>query len=209
MRQRNADQSFAVGDGKAIFANVNSGQGTWFSIPAPVTMNDPGNPNQQPGYSNPLLGSTDGKAVFHIATDFGTDRTLHAYYAWRPVAPSGSSATEGAQALVASGSSQFFARSSAGSLERWLPGGPGAPFGTGSASNTTLAGEPAAFVFQTQEHVFARSSAGDLAHWYVDTSTDAGATDTWGTGIAGDPAVLVVGDAQHAWATDGTGSLQH
>jgi hypothetical protein len=207
MRQRNADLSFAAGDGKAIFANVNDGRGAWFEIPAPVTMNDPGQPSQQPGYSNPLLGSADGKAVFLLATDYGADGTLHAYYASGPVAPAGgSSAAEGTQALVASGTSHFLARSSAGSLERWLPGGPGAPWGTG---NTTLAGEPATFVFQTQEHVFARSSAGELAHWYVDMSTGAGGNDTWATGIAGDPAVLAIGDAQHAWVTDGAGALQH
>src|SRR5262249_23195509 len=158
--------------GKAIFANANSGSGAWFAIPAPVTMNDPGKPSQQPGYSNPLLGSADGKAVFLLATDYGTDGTLHAYYASGPVAPAGgSSATEGTQALVVNGTSQFFARSSAGALERWLPGGPGAAWGTGGP---TLAGAPATVVMHSQEHALARSSASELAHWYADALTGAG-----------------------------------
>jgi len=207
MRQRNSNLSFAAGDGKAIFANTNNGHGPWFEVPAPVTMADPGQGSQAAGYSNPLLGSADGKAVLLIATDYGADRVIHAYYGAGPIGPEGGlSMAEGAQALLVAGAPRFFARSSSGLLERWLPAGPSKPWGTGT---TAIVDEPVAVIFKNQEHIFARSRAGELAHWYANISTGTGSHDIWGTGISGTPAALVVGNAEHAWATDGTGALQH
>lgn len=205
MRQRNKDQSLATDDGKAIFVNTNNGHGSWFSVPAPVPMTDAGKATQLPGYSNPLLGSTDGKAVFQIATDYGTDSTLHAYYAWGPLVPTGSASSEGSAALLVSGSSRFFAPSASGSLEQWPGGGSGTAVGNASK----LVGVAAALLVKTTAHVFARTSAGELIHSVVDTSTNTGTNDTWATGLAADPAVLEVGDSQHAWAIDATGALQH
>src|SRR5262249_55910623 len=126
MRLRNANLSFAAGDGRSILGNTNNGHGAWFEIPAPVTMTDPGN-GLCPGYSNSLLGSSDGKAAFLLATDWNASAQCRGYHAWGPLDPVGGlSSVEGARVFVTGSRLHVFMRSPGGDLRHWFQD-PGAP----------------------------------------------------------------------------------
>jgi hypothetical protein len=207
MRLRNADFSFSAGDGRTLLANTNGGQGPWFQTASPVPMSDAGE-GLCPGYSNPVLGSSNGKSVFAIVTDFDANQQCRAYMASAPIVPiGGTSAPEASPALGLGAQKHVFARSPAGDLRHWSFDGSAAA--VADTWGNAIVGQPAAFVFGAQQHVFARTSSGALEHWFVDAGNPSVHHDSWATGIAADPAALVVGDAQHAWAVDTAGALRH
>lgn len=205
MRVRNADGSFAAGDGRMFFANAANGHGDWFEMAAPVQVPDPGS-GLCPTYSNPVLGSADGKSVLQIATDYDASGTCRAYVGSGAAVPVGSrSAVEANQAFVTTYQQHFFARKSTGELGHWFWDSRDGLHRDRWASG--VAGPPVAVLYGSQQHAFWRSVDGRLEHSYWDST--GGYHDTWATGLAGDPAALVNGDAQHVWAVDADGNLQH
>jgi hypothetical protein len=207
MRVRNANGTFAAGDGRMVFANAASGRGNWYEVTAPVQVSDPGN-GVCPTWSNPLLGSIDGKSVLHIATDYDSSGTCRAYVNAGPTSPVGTrSAAEASQAYTVPNQEHYFGRQPDGTLRHWFwdsrDGFHADTWGTG------LAGEPATLVYGTQQHAFWRSTGGGLEHTWWDAAGSGSYHDVWGSGLAGDPAALVDGNAQHVWAVDGAGNLRH
>jgi hypothetical protein len=84
--------------------------------------------------------------------------------------------------------------------------GPGAPT-AGPASEPPEGSQ--AFVVPNQQHYMTNDGNGGLRHFWWDGSTQAVASDTWGTGIAGRPVTLVTGTTQHAFVRGATGTLEH
>lgn len=206
MRVRNADGSFAAGDGRMFFGNAASGHGDWFEMTAPVQIPDPGN-GVCPTWSNPLLGSADGKSVFQIATDYDAGGLCRAWPGAGAAVPVGSrSAAESGRVLVTQYQQHLFATASSGTLRHWFWD---SRDGMHSDTwGTAVAGQPVGFLYGEQQHVFWRSTSGTLEHSFWDPASGS-YHDTWGTGLAGDPAALVNGNAQHTWAVDASGNLQH
>jgi hypothetical protein len=210
MRLRNADGTFAVGDGRTFLANSTNGDGTWFEIAGPISVTNPGGGdlNGVPctGYSNPLLPTADGKAVLVVATAPNSAGHCRAYVGASTLAPidSGTSA-EASPFLLFGTERHYFARSPSASLRHWW--WMGGSIGRDSWGEG-IAGPPVAFVYGTQQHAFARTSTGTLAHSFWDSKDGIRRSDTWATGLASAPAAMVIGDAQHVWAVDTAGNLQ-
>jgi len=212
MRIRNADGTFAPNEGGLLLANASDGDGNWFEVAAPISINDSGRPDANgvpcPGYSNPLLGSKDGKAVLQIATTWNASGWCQAYVGSAASAPiGGANATESVAAYATPGQEHYFFRNSASELRHiyWdtTRGWVRDSWGTG------IAGAPSAFVYGTQQHVFARTSTGELKQRFWDAKDGVTREGIWATGIASDPVTMVNGDAQHAWAVDTAGALRH
>lgn len=208
MRMRNADTSFAAIDGRAFLANADGGRGPWFEVTAPVALPGTGGPPLCSGYSNPVLGLADGKAVLQIGTAIAPGGQCRAFVGSAPVVPvGGDSLVEGARIVSDDAGAHVFGRSPRGALRRWTTPDGGA---AGETWAEGIAGEPVAIPHGAQQHAFARSTAGSLVHAFVDAADPRVRSDVWAAaGVAGDPATLVVGDAQHVWAVDSSASMRH
>lgn len=211
MRLRNADGSFAAGDGRTFLGNSANGEGAWFEVAGPISVANPGGGdlNGVPctGYSNPLLPSADGKAVLVVATAPNAAGHCRAYVGASTLAPIGSGTAAEASPFFLSGTQRhYFARSPSNSLRHWWwTPGEGV---RRDAWAEGISGAPVAFVYGTQQHTFARTTTGTLAHAFWDSRDGIRRNDTWATGLASAPAAMVIGDAQHVWAVDTAGNLQ-
>lgn len=214
MRLRNADGTFATGDGTTVLGNAAGGQGAWFDIASPVPLSDPGGgPSPTcPGYSSPLLGSADGKSFIQVTTDYDANNQCSAYVGQAAALPSGSTgatwSAEGSQVFLTPNEQHFMDTNASGALRNvWWNSS------TGYAANTwatSATGNPVTFVDNTQQHAFVRGTDSSLQHYFWDSATGASAHDTWATsGVAGDPAAIMVGSAQHVWWVDTAGTLEH
>ncbi len=211
MRLRNADGSFAAGDGRTFLGNSTNGEGTWFEVAGPISLANPGGGdlNGVPctGYSNPLLPSADGKAVLVVATAPNAAGHCRAYVAASTLAPIGSgSLAEASPLLLTSTQRHYFARSASNSLRHWWWTSGGSVQRDSWGEN--ISGAPVAFLYGTQQHAFARTTLGGLAHAFWDSKDGVFRSDTWATGLASAPSAMVIGDAQHVWAVDTAGNLQ-
>ena len=150
----------------------------------------------------------------------GNGSILHSYYNGGPyatetVAPAGSAAGQ-PTALASTTQQHVFGRGPDGHLHHWWTGTVAGGWnqedwtvkaaGSGSAS-LDLAGDPAAFLSGSDQHVFGRGSDGHLHHWYYNAGTNTVVANDWGGPITGDPSAVVFGAAQVVFARAADGTL--
>ncbi|MFG1792791.1 sialidase family protein [Nocardia sp. NPDC049149] len=78
------DGTMTANTGRTILANDTLGEGRWYEIPAPVTIDDITDAPCK-NYSSALLPAPDGNSVLEAATDLDGDGACLAYYASGPL----------------------------------------------------------------------------------------------------------------------------
>jgi hypothetical protein len=84
----NVDGQMTPDTGKTVLANDELGNGPWYKIPAPISIDEVVDAPCK-NYSSPLLPSPDGRSVMEAATDLDSAGVCRSYYATAPLAPRG------------------------------------------------------------------------------------------------------------------------
>jgi hypothetical protein len=153
----------------------------------------------------------------------GDGSILHTYYAGvgryatEVVAPAGSAV--GQPTAYQSGTQQHvFARGPDNHLHHWWTGAVSGGWArddwtvkalTSRSPSLDLAGDPAGFLYGSQQHAFGRGTDGHLHHWYYSVGNNTLKADDWGGQFTGTPSAIAFGDTQNVFARAADGSLHH
>lgn len=153
----------------------------------------------------------------------GDGSIAHTYYSYgaggsyttEVIAPAGSAAGQ-PTAFSSGGQQHVFARGPDGHLHHWvtstLSGGWAEDDWTAKAAadgspSLDLAGDPAGFMYGTEQDVFGRGTDGHLHHWAYNPARGTVTADDWGGQLTADPSAVVWGYVKNVFGRTAGGQL--